>query len=45
MRQGGETRYLVLYGSYGQRGDAESAKRKFTRFKPWLRRFGELQGR
>ena len=45
VRQGGETRYLVLYGSYGQRGDAESAKRKFTRFKPWLRRFGELQGR
>lgn len=45
MRQGQETRYLVLYGSYGQRGDAEAVKRKFTRFKPWLRRFGDLQGR
>ena len=35
--------YLVLYGSFASREQAEPAKRRYSRLQPWLRRFGDLQ--
>jgi hypothetical protein len=44
LRGGKANQYLVLHGSYANRGDAEPTKRKFRHLKPWLRRFADLQG-
>ncbi len=45
LRQGRETRYLVLHGSFATREAAEPARRRFNHLEPWLRRFGDLQPR
>jgi hypothetical protein len=43
IKNTGETRYLVLQGSYPQRSNAEPVKAQYGHLKPWLRQFGELQ--
>jgi cell division septation protein DedD len=35
--------YLVLHGSFAARANADPAKQKYGRLKPWLRRFGDLR--
>jgi hypothetical protein len=42
-RQGPETRYLVLHGSFATREAAGPARQDFSRLQPWLRRFGDLR--
>ena len=34
--------YLVLYGSFAARSNADPAKLKYGRLKPWLRKFGDF---
>ncbi|MEQ8516998.1 MAG: transglycosylase SLT domain-containing protein [Chromatocurvus sp.] len=41
-RKGDTGQYLVLYGSYVTRAEAETAKQGLAAFQPWIRRFGEL---
>lgn len=41
-RTGDTSQYLVLYGSYVERAQAETAKQGLSRFEPWVRRFGDL---
>ena len=41
-RRGDTSQYLVLYGSYTDRAQAETAKQGLSRFEPWVRRFGDL---
>ncbi|MFN2328325.1 MAG: SPOR domain-containing protein [Chromatocurvus sp.] len=41
-RKGDSGQFLVLYGTYATRAQAESAKQGLARFQPWVRRFGEL---
>ncbi len=41
----GETRYLVLHGSFATREAAAPARQRFGGLEPWLRRFSDLQGR
>jgi hypothetical protein len=43
VRKGSLTQYLVLHGSFADRAQAEPAKQRFSRLKPWLRRFGDLR--
>ena len=35
-------RFLVLYGDFAGRGDAEAAAARLNRFQPWIRRVGDL---
>jgi septal ring-binding cell division protein DamX len=42
LHKGAAVQYLVLHGSFAARSDADPAKKKFSRLKPWLRNFGEL---
>ena len=43
VRKGSLTQYLVLHGSFVDRAQAEPARQRFSRLKPWLRRFGDLR--
>ena len=42
-RKGKTTQFVVLYGSYAKRSDADRAKKRLKRLKPWVRRFGEVR--
>jgi septal ring-binding cell division protein DamX len=35
--------YIVIYGSFANRVDAEKAAARFARLKPWIRDFGSIQ--
>lgn len=41
-RKGDTEQYLVLYGSYATRDQAETAKAGLADYRPWVRRFGDL---
>jgi len=41
-RRGDTGQYLVLYGSYATRDQAETAKRGLAKLQPWIRRLGDL---
>lgn len=41
-RKGDTNQYLVLYGSYATRAEAETAGRGLSGFQPWVRQSGEL---
>ena len=41
-RSGGTDQYLVLYGNYATRTQAEKAGQGLTSLKPWIRRLGDL---
>jgi hypothetical protein len=41
-RKGDTNQYLVLYGSYATRAQAEKAKQGLASLQPWIRRVGDL---
>ena len=41
-RKGDTGQYLVLYGSYATRAQAEAAKREVAKLQPWIRRLADL---
>lgn len=41
-RKGDTGQYLVLYGSYATRAQADKDKQRLATFQPWVRRFGDL---
>ncbi|WOJ92876.1 SPOR domain-containing protein [Congregibacter variabilis] len=42
-RSKGDTgQYLVIYGSYATRAQADQDKERLAKFQPWVRRFGDL---
>ena len=43
MNRDGKQLYIVLYGTYAQRAEAEKAAQRYGFDKPWLRDFGSLQ--
>ncbi len=42
-KQKGRNFYVVIYGSFANRADAEKAAARFTSLKPWIRDFGSIQ--
>jgi septal ring-binding cell division protein DamX len=43
LRKGQSTQFVVLYGSYVKRTDADQAKRRLKHLKPWVRQFGAVR--
>lgn len=41
-RKGNTSQYLVLYGSYAERSQADRAKQALSRFEPWVRSVSEI---
>jgi len=44
IRKGNLDQFLVLHGSFANREQAESARQRYKRLQPWLRKFGDLRG-
>ena len=42
-KQKGRNFYVVIYGSFANRADAEKAAARFARLRPWIRDFGSIQ--
>ena len=43
VRKGQTNQFVVLYGSYVKRSDADRAMQKLKDLKPWVRQFGEVR--
>jgi len=39
----GRDLYIVIYGDFSKRADAEKTAGHFTPLKPWIREFGSIQ--
>ncbi|MGB6010213.1 MAG: SPOR domain-containing protein [Desulfobacterales bacterium] len=42
-KQKGRNFYVVIYGSFANRADAEKAAARFAQLRPWIRDFGSIQ--
>ena len=42
-KQKGRDLYIVIYGSFANRIDAEKVAARFDQLKPWIRDFGSIQ--
>ncbi len=42
-KQKGRNFYVVIYGSFANRADAEKAAARFAQLRPWVRDFGSIQ--